>query len=68
VELSQCDITSFDCSNIGTNTVTLTATDVNGNSSSSYSSCHSCRRDCISITLNGAAAVDHDAYTTYIQI
>jgi gliding motility-associated-like protein len=28
------DVTSFDCSNVGANTVTLTATDVNGNSSS----------------------------------
>jgi predicted outer membrane repeat protein len=28
------DITSFDCSDVGTNTVTLTATDVNSNSSS----------------------------------
>ena len=29
------DITSFDCTNLGANTVTLTATDFNGNSSSS---------------------------------
>jgi hypothetical protein len=28
------DVTSFDCSNVGANTVTLTVTDVNGNSSS----------------------------------
>jgi hypothetical protein len=27
------DVTSFDCSNVGANTVTLTVTDVNGNSS-----------------------------------
>ena len=29
------DISSFDCSNVGPNTVTLTVTDVNGNSSTS---------------------------------
>ncbi|OJX49499.1 MAG: hypothetical protein BGO88_14760 [Flavobacterium sp. 38-13] len=28
------DVTSFDCTNVGTNTVTLTVTDVNGNSAS----------------------------------
>ena len=29
------DITAFDCTNVGTNTVTLTVTDVNGNVASS---------------------------------
>ncbi|WP_298543377.1 FG-GAP-like repeat-containing protein [uncultured Aquimarina sp.] len=32
IQSMSLDITSFDCTNIGTNTVTLTVTDVNGNS------------------------------------
>ncbi|MDY8134325.1 FG-GAP-like repeat-containing protein [Aquimarina sp. 2201CG5-10] len=32
IQLMSLDITSFDCTNVGTNTVALTVTDVNGNS------------------------------------
>jgi hypothetical protein len=60
--------TTFDCSNLGTSVeVILTATDASGNSSSATAIVTVVDNISPSITLNGAAAVTHDAYTDYID-
>ena len=60
--------TSFDCSNIGANTVSLTVTDTNGNIASADAIVTVEDTSAPSIVLNGDASVTHEAFTTYTDL
>ncbi|HLP20093.1 MAG TPA: T9SS type A sorting domain-containing protein, partial [Chitinophagales bacterium] len=66
IAATSIDITSFDCSNLGANTVTLTVTDVNGNSSACTATVTvedttapvaSCRNITVQLDANGSVTV-----------
>ncbi|PIQ47788.1 MAG: hypothetical protein COW03_13460, partial [Cytophagales bacterium CG12_big_fil_rev_8_21_14_0_65_40_12] len=61
------DITSFTCSNIGQNVVTLTATSASGITASGTATVTVVDLIAPAIALNGNASLTHEAYTSYVD-